>query len=94
MRSTRVPQSHPDSKSPLCFPTASPHDLYPLTPEDYLADNEDSEKESENIEVIYFFFHIFQNVSLSLIHRLFLVTLAHILFLTFCDYPSGGLGLL
>ena len=106
MRSTRVPWSYPDSKSPICFPTASAYDEYMAddedsetvskntevaydccleTPDEYMADDEDSETVSKNAEVIYFFFHIFQKFYLSLIHRLFLVTLPHLLFPTFCD---------
>ena len=84
-QAVRGPWSHPDSKPPICFPTASPHDCCPQTPEEYMADNEDSETVSKNTEVIYFFFHIFQKFSLSLIHRLFLVILPHLLFPTFCD---------
>ena len=85
VRSIRVPWSYPDSKSPICFPTASPYDCCPQTPDEYMADDEDSETVSKNTEVIYFFFHIFQKFYLSLIHRLFLVTLPHLLFPTFCD---------
>ena len=84
-QAVRGPWSHLDSKPHICFPTASLHDCCPHTPDEYRADNEDSETVSKNTEVIYFFFHIFQKFSLSLIHRLFLVILPHLLFPTFCD---------
>ena len=49
----RVPWSHPDSKSPLCFPTAIPQEFCLATPENWMEGNEELEQKSKNMEVIY-----------------------------------------
>lgn len=52
-KGTTVPWSHPDSKSPLCFPTAIPQEFCLETPENWMEDNEELEQKSKNMEVIY-----------------------------------------
>ena len=61
-----------------------------------MAGSEDSEQETKNMGVIFFFllFHIFNFFPLFLIYRLFFVTLPFLLFPFFSDYRSAGPGLL
>mgnify|MGYP007125345515 CR=1 FL=1 len=72
---------------------ASPTWWLPLDTEHYMADNENSDKDSSSKLVICFVFHVFLFSSLFVTHRLFLVSLNHLLAPSFYDIYHEGFGL-
>ena len=91
---TGVSRSHPNSKSPLSFPTATPTWLLPLDPRTLHGRWRRFWRGEQPADGNFFpLSSLFLNF-LFQIHRLFLVTLPHLLFPSFYDCRSEGPGLI